>query len=178
MSMNTPVTFFSPTSRAASQFDYTANMPSQAQLAAYSREHFGPDHLEQEELAQEKLTLEKLTLEKLTLEKLSQGRLTETLGKRSCSLTMSTDSPDCSIGSVMPITDRSEMAMRVAKGMSRSRHKKQDGRIVCRLLLDMLKQESTPQPIVRSSRFWLDQVEESGSDGKSKQAEKQFSLSF
>jgi hypothetical protein len=173
MSMNTPVTFFSPTSRAASQFDYTANMPSQAQLAAYSREHFGPDHLEQEELAQEKLTLEKLTLEKL-----SQGRLTETLGKRSCSLTMSTDSPDCSIGSVMPITDRSEMAMRVAKGMSRSRHKKQDGRIVCRLLLDMLKQESTPQPIVRSSRFWLDQVEESGSDGKSKQAEKQFSLSF
>jgi hypothetical protein len=168
MSMNTPVTFFSPTSRAASQFDYTANMPSQAQLAAYSREHFGPDHLEQEELAEEKLTLEKL----------SQGHLTETLDKRSCSLTMSTDSPDCSTGSVMPITDRSEMAMRVAKGMSRSRHKKQDGRIVCRLLLDMLKQESTPQPIVRSSRFWLDQVEESGSDGKSKQAEKQFSLSF
>jgi len=168
MSMNTPVTFFSPTSRAASQFDYTANMPSQAQLAAYSREHFGPDHLEQEELAQEKLTLEKL----------SQGHLTETLDKRSCSLTMSTDSPDCSTGSVMPITDRSEMAMRVAKGMSRSRHKKQDGRIVCRLLLDMLKQESTPKPIVRSSRFWLDQVEESGSDGKSKQAEKQFSLSF
>ena len=183
MSMNTPVTFFSPASRAASQFDYTAIMPSQTQLGSYSRECFGSDNFGQEKLTHEKLSHEKPSHEKLSHEKLSHEKLrqahpSETLDKQSCSLTMPSGSSDCSTGSVMPITDRSAMAMRVAKGMSRSRHKKQDGRIVCRLLLDMLKQESAPQPIVRSSRFWLDQVEESGPNGKSKQAEKQFSLSF
>lgn len=80
--------------------------------------------------------------------------------------------------SVSPIADRSELAMRVAKGMVRSRHKKQDGRIVCRLLLDMLNEDSTVQPIVRSNRFWLDKVDASAASNDSVQAEKQFSLSF
>lgn len=166
MSMNTPVTFFSPLSRAPSQYDYAASMKSQTQLGSYSRERFSQEQLSQEALSQEKIN--------------------GTLDKHACNLTlsskasskMSSESVDCSSGSVSPIADRSELAMRFAKGMARSRHKKQDGRIVCRLLLDMLQQESPSQPVVRSSRFWFDKVDERGTDGKSTQAEKQFSLSF
>lgn len=166
MSMNTPVTFFSPLSRASSQYDHAASMQSQTQLGSYSRERFGQEQLSQEALSQEQIN--------------------GTIDKHACNLTlssktsskMSSESVVCSSGSVSPIADRSELAMRFAKGMVRSRHKKQDGRIVCRLLLDMLQQESPSQPIVRSSRFWFDKVDERGTDGKSTQAEKQFSLSF
>lgn len=188
MSMNTPVTFFSPLSRASSQYDHAASMQSQTQLGSYSRERFGQEQLSQEQLSQEKLSQEAL----------SQEQINGTLDKHACNLTlsskksskkasekssktsskMSSESVVCSSGSVSPIADRSELAMRFAKGMVRSRHKKQDGRIVCRLLLDMLQQESPSQPIVRSSRFWFDKVDERGTDGKSTQAEKQFSLSF
>lgn len=175
MSMNTPVTFFSPLSRASSQYDHAASMQSQTQLGSYSRERFGQEQLSQEKLSQEAL---------------SQEQINGTLDKHACNLTlsskkssktsskMSSESVVCSSGSVSPIADRSELAMRFAKGMVRSRHKKQDGRIVCRLLLDMLQQESPSQPIVRSSRFWFDKIDERGTDGKSTQAEKQFSLSF
>ena len=167
MSMNTPVTFFSPLSRASSQYDHAASMQSQTQLGSYSRERFGQEQLSQEKLSQEAL---------------SQEQINGTLDKHDCNLTlsskMSSESVVCSSGSVSPIADRSELAMRFAKGMVRSRHKKQDGRIVCRLLLDMLQQESPSQPIVRSSRFWFDKVDERGTDGKSRKAEKQFSLSF
>lgn len=166
MSMNTPVTFFSPLSRASSQYDHAASMQSQTQLGSYSRERFGQEQLSQEALSQEQIN--------------------GTIDKHACNLTlssktsskMSSESVVCSSGSVSPIADRSELAMRFAKGMVRSRHKKQDGRIVCRLLLDMLQQESPSQPIVRSSRFWFDKVDERGTDGKSRKAEKQFSLSF
>ena len=188
MSMNTPVTFFSPLSRASSQYDHAASMQSQTQLGSYSRERFSQEQLSQEQLSQEKLSQEAL----------SQEQINGTLDKHACNLTlsskksskkasekssktsskMSSESVVCSSGSVSPIADRSELAMRFAKGMVRSRHKKQDGRIVCRLLLDMLQQESPSQPIVRSSRFWFDKVDERGTDGKSTQAEKQFSLSF
>ena len=180
MSMNTPVTFFSPLSRASSQYDHAASMQSQTQLGSYSRERFGQEQLSQERLSQEKLSQEAL----------SQEQINGTLDKHACNLTlsskkssktsskMSSESVVCSSGSVSPIADRSELAMRFAKGMVRSRHKKQDGRIVCRLLLDMLQQESPSQPIVRSSRFWFDKIDERGTDGKSTQAEKQFSLSF
>ena len=167
MSMNTPVTFFSPLSRASSQYDHAASMQSQTQLGSYSRERFSQEQLSQEQLSQEAL---------------SQKQINGTLDKHDCNLTlsskMSSESVVCSSGSVSPIADRSELAMRFAKGMVRSRHKKQDGRIVCRLLLDMLQQESPSQPIVRSSRFWFDKIDERGTDGKSTQAEKQFSLSF
>ena len=188
MSMNTPVTFFSPLSRASSQYDHAASMQSQTQLGSYSRERFSQEQLSQEQLSQEKLSQEAL----------SQEQINGTLDKHACNLTlsskksskkssekfsktsskMSSESVVCSSGSVSPIADRSELAMRFAKGMVRSRHKKQDGRIVCRLLLDMLQQESPSQPIVRSSRFWFDKIDERGTDGKSTQAEKQFSLSF
>ena len=188
MSMNTPVTFFSPLSRASGQYDHAASMQSQTQLGSYSRERFGQEQLSQEQLSQEKLSQEAL----------SQEQINGTLDKHACNLTlsskksskkasekfsktsskMSSESVVCSSGSVSPIADRSELAMRFAKGMVRSRHKKQDGRIVCRLLLDMLQQESPSQPIVRSSRFWFDKIDERGTDGKSTQAEKQFSLSF
>ena len=180
MSMNTPVTFFSPLSRASSQYDHAASMQSQTQLGSYSRERFSQEQLSQEQLSQEKHSQEAL----------SQEQINGTLDKHACNLTlssktssktsskMSSESVVCSSGSVSPIADRSELAMRFAKGMVRSRHKKQDGRIVCRLLLDMLQQESPSQPIVRSSRFWFDKVDERGTDGKSTQAEKQFSLSF
>jgi hypothetical protein len=178
--MNTPVTFFSPLSRASSQYDHAASMQSQTQLGSYSRERFSQEQLSQEQLSQEKLSQEAL----------SQEQINGTLDKHACNLTlsskkssktsskMSSESVVCSSGSVSPIADRSELAMRFAKGMVRSRHKKQDGRIVCRLLLDMLQQESPSQPIVRSSRFWFDKIDERGTDGKSTQAEKQFSLSF
>ena len=180
MSMNTPVTFFSPLSRASSQYDHAASMQSQTQLGSYSRERFSQEQLSQEQLSQEKHSQEAL----------SQEQINGTLDKHDCNLTlsskmssktsskMSSESVVCSSGSVSPIADRSELAMRFAKGMVRSRHKKQDGRIVCRLLLDMLQQESPSQPIVRSSRFWFDKIDERGTDGKSTQAEKQFSLSF
>ena len=188
MSMNTPVTFFSPLSRASSQYDHAASMQSQTQLGSYSRERFSQEQLSQEQLSQEKLSQEAL----------SQEQINGTLDKHACNLTLSSkksskkssekfsktsskmlsESVVCSSGSVSPIADRSELAMRFAKGMVRSRHKKQDGRIVCRLLLDMLQQESPSQPIVRSSRFWFDKIDERGTDGKSTQAEKQFSLSF
>jgi hypothetical protein len=180
MSMNTPVTFFSPLSRASSQYDHAASMQSQTQLGSYSRERFSQEQLSQEQLSQEKLSQEAL----------SQEQINGTLDKHACNLTlsskkssktsskMSSESVVCSSGSVSPIADRSELAMRFAKGMVRSRHKKQDGRIVCRLLLDMLQQESPSQPIVRSSRFWFDKIDERGTDGKSTHAEKQFSLSF
>lgn len=170
MSMNTPVTFFSPLSRASSQYDHAASMQSQTQLGSYSRERFGQEQLSQEALSQEQIngTLDKHACN-LTL---SSKKSSKTSSK------MSSESVVCSSGSVSPIADRSELAMRFAKGMVRSRHKKQDGRIVCRLLLDMLQQESPSQPIVRSSRFWFDKVDERGTDGKSTQAEKQFSLSF
>ena len=156
MSMNTPVTFFSPLSRASSQYDHAASMQSQTQLGSYSRERFSQEQLSQEKLSQEAL---------------SQEQINGTLDKHACNLTlsskkssktsskMSSESVVCSSGSVSPIADRSELAMRFAKGMVRSRHKKQDGRIVCRLLLDMLQQESPSQPIVRSSRFWFDKVD-------------------
>lgn len=170
MSMNTPVTFYSPSSRASSQYDHAASMQSQTQLGSYSRERFGQEQLSQEALSQEQIngTLDKHACN-LTL---SSKKSSKTSSK------MSSESVVCSSGSVSPIADRSELAMRFAKGMVRSRHKKQDGRIVCRLLLDMLQQESPSQPIVRSSRFWFDKVDERGTDGKSTQAEKQFSLSF
>ena len=183
MSMNTPVTFFSPLSRASSQYDHAASMQSQTQLGSYSRERFGQEQLSQEKLSQEALSQEQIngTLDKhacnLTLSsKKSSKKASEKFSKTSSK--MSSESVVCSSGSVSPIADRSELAMRFAKGMVRSRHKKQDGRIVCRLLLDMLQQESPSQPIVRSSRFWFDKVDERGTDGKSTQAEKQFSLSF
>jgi len=168
--MNTPVTFYSPSSRASSQYDHAASMQSQTQLGSYSRERFGQEQLSQEALSQEQIngTLDKHACN-LTL---SSKKSSKTSSK------MSSESVVCSSGSVSPIADRSELAMRFAKGMVRSRHKKQDGRIVCRLLLDMLQQESPSQPIVRSSRFWFDKVDERGTDGKSTQAEKQFSLSF
>lgn len=170
MSMNTPVTFYSPSSRASSQYDHAASMQSQTQLGSYSRERFGQEQPSQEALSQEQIngTLDKHACN-LTL---SSKKSSKTSSK------MSSESVVCSSGSVSPIADRSELAMRFAKGMVRSRHKKQDGRIVCRLLLDMLQQESPSQPIVRSSRFWFDKVDERGTDGKSTQAEKQFSLSF
>ena len=170
MSMNTPVTFYSPSSRASSQYDHAASMQSQTQLGSYPRERFGQEQLSQEALSQEQIngTLDKHACN-LTL---SSKKSSKTSSK------MSSESVVCSSGSVSPIADRSELAMRFAKGMVRSRHKKQDGRIVCRLLLDMLQQESPSQPIVRSSRFWFDKVDERGTDGKSTQAEKQFSLSF
>jgi len=183
MSMNTPVTFFSPLSRASSQYDHAASMQSQTQLGSYSRERFSQEQLSQEQLSQEALSQEQIngTLDKhacnLTLSsKKSSKKASEKFSKTSSK--MSSESVVCSSGSVSPIADRSELAMRFAKGMVRSRHKKQDGRIVCRLLLDMLQQESPSQPIVRSSRFWFDKVDERGTDGKSTQAEKQFSLSF
>ena len=183
MSMNTPVTFFSPLSRASSQYDHAASMQSQTQLGSYSRERFGQEQLSQEKLSQEALSQEQIngTLDKhacnLTLSsKKSSKKSSKTSSKTSSK--MSSESVVCSSGSVSPIADRSELAMRFAKGMVRSRHKKQDGRIVCRLLLDMLQQESPSQPIVRSSRFWFDKIDERGTDGKSTQAEKQFSLSF
>lgn len=184
MSMNTPVTFFSPLSRASSQYDHAASMQSQTQLGSYSRERFGQEQLSQEQLSQEKLSQEALSQEQIngTLDKhacnltLSSKKSSKTSSKTSSK--MSSESVVCSSGSVSPIADRSELAMRFAKGMVRSRHKKQDGRIVCRLLLDMLQQESPSQPIVRSSRFWFDKIDERGTDGKSTQAEKQFSLSF
>ena len=183
MSMNTPVTFFSPLSRASSQYDHAASMQSQTQLGSYSRERFGQEQLSQEKLSQEALSQEQIngTLDKhacnLTLSsKKSSKKSSEKFSKTSSK--MSSESVVCSSGSVSPIADRSELAMRFAKGMVRSRHKKQDGRIVCRLLLDMLQQESPSQPIVRSSRFWFDKIDERGTDGKSTQAEKQFSLSF
>ena len=170
MSMNTPVTFYSPSSRAFSQYDHAASMQSQTQLGSYSRERFGQEQLSQEALSQEQIngTLDKHACN-LTL---SSKKSSKTSSK------MSSESVVCSSGSVSPIADRSELAMRFAKGMVRSRHKKQDGRIVCRLLLDMLQQESPSQRVVRSSRFWFDKVDERGTDGKSTQAEKQFSLSF
>lgn len=170
MSMNTPVTFYSPSSRASSQYDHAASMQSQTQLGSYSRERFGQEQLSQEALSQEQIngTLDKHACN-LTL---SSKKSSKTSSK------MSSESVVCSSGSVSPIADRSELAMRFAKGMVRSRHKKQDGRIVCRLLLDMLQQESPSQPIVRSSRFWFDKIDERGTDDKSTQAEKQFSLSF
>lgn len=183
MSMNTPVTFFSPLSRASSQYDHAASMQSQTQLGSYSRERFSQEQLSQEKLSQEALSQEQIngTLDKhacnLTLSsKKSSKKASEKFSKTSSK--MSSESVVCSSGSVSPIADRSELAMRFAKGMVRSRHKKQDGRIVCRLLLDMLQQESPSQPIVRSSRFWFDKIDERGTDGKSTQAEKQFSLSF
>lgn len=183
MSMNTPVTFFSPLSRASSQYDHAASMQSQTQLGSYSCERFSQEQLSQEKLSQEALSQEQIngTLDKhacnLTLSsKKSSKKASEKFSKTSSK--MSSESVVCSSGSVSPIADRSELAMRFAKGMVRSRHKKQDGRIVCRLLLDMLQQESPSQPIVRSSRFWFDKVDERGTDGKSAQAEKQFSLSF
>jgi|MEHZ01.5.fsa_nt_MEHZ011565897.1_16 hypothetical protein len=183
MSMNTPVTFFSPLSRASSQYDHAASMQSQTQLGSYSRERFSQEQLSQEQLSQEALSQEQIngTLDKhacnLTLSsKKSSKKASEKSSKTSSK--MSSESVVCSSGSVSPIADRSELAMRFAKGMVRSRHKKQDGRIVCRLLLDMLQQESPSQPIVRSSRFWFDKIDERGTDGKSTQAEKQFSLSF
>ena len=183
MSMNTPVTFFSPLSRASSQYDHAASMQSQTQLGSYSRERFSQEQLSQEQLSQEALSQEQIngTLDKhacnLTLSsKKSSKKASEKFSKTSSK--MSSESAVCSSGSVSPIADRSELAMRFAKGMVRSRHKKQDGRIVCRLLLDMLQQESPSQPIVRSSRFWFDKIDERGTDGKSTQAEKQFSLSF
>ena len=183
MSMNTPVTFFSPLSRASSQYDHAASMQSQTQLGSYSRERFSQEQLSQEQLSQEALSQEQIngTLDKhacnLTLSsKKSSKKSSEKFSKTSSK--MSSESVVCSSGSVSPIADRSELAMRFAKGMVRSRHKKQDGRIVCRLLLDMLQQESPSQPIVRSSRFWFDKIDERGTDGKSTQAEKQFSLSF
>jgi len=168
--MNTPVTFYSPSSRASSQYDHAASMQSQTQLGSYSRERFGQEQLSQEALSQEQIngTLDKHACN-LTL---SSKKSSKTSSK------MSSESVVCSSGSVSPIADRSELAMRFAKGMVRSRHKKQDGRIVCRLLLDMLQQESPSQPIVRSSRFWFDKIDERGTDDKSTQAEKQFSLSF
>jgi len=174
MSMNTPVTFFSPLSRASSQYDHAASMQPQTQLGSYSRERFGQEQLSQEALSQEQIngTLDKHACN-LTL---SSKKSSRTSSKTSSK--MSSESVVCSSGSVSQIADRSELAMRFAKGMVRSRHKKQDGRIVCRLLLDMLQQESPSQPIVRSSRFWFDKVDERGTDGKSTQAEKQFSLSF
>jgi hypothetical protein len=182
MSMNTPVTFFSPLSRASSQYDHAASMQSQTQLGSYSRERFSQEQLSQEQLSQEALSQEQIngTLDKhacnLTLSsKKSSKKASEKSSKTSSK--MSSESVVCSSGSVSPIADRSELAMRFAKGMVRSRHKKQDGRIVCRLLLDMLQQESPSQPIVRSSRFWFDKIDERGTDGKSTQAEKQFSLS-
>ncbi len=183
MSMNTPVTFFSPLSRASSQYDHAASMQSQTQLGSYSRERFSQEQLSQEQLSQEALSQEQIngTLDKhacnLTLSsKKSSKKASEKFSKTSSK--MSSESVVCSSGSVSPIADRSELAMRFAKGMVRSRHKKQDGRIVCRLLLDMLQQESPSQPIVRSSRFWFDKIDERGTDDKSTQAEKQFSLSF
>ena len=174
MSMNTPVTFFSPLSRASSQYDHAASMQSQTQLGSYSRERFGQEQLSQEALSQEQIngTLDKHACNLTLSSKKSSKKSSKTSSK------MSSESVVCSSGSVSPIADRSELAMRFAKGMVRSRHKKQDGRIVCRLLLDMLQQESPSQPIVRSSRFWFDKVDERGTDGKSTQAEKQFSLSF
>lgn len=174
MSMNTPVTFYSPSSRASSQYDHAASMQSQTQLGSYSRERFGQEQLSQEALSQEQIngTLDKHACNLTLSSKKSSKKSSKTSSK------MSSESVVCSSGSVSPIADRSELAMRFAKGMVRSRHKKQDGRIVCRLLLDMLQQESPSQPIVRSSRFWFDKVDERGTDGKSTQAEKQFSLSF
>jgi len=174
MSMNTPVTFFSPLSRASSQYDHAASMQSQTQLGSYSRERFGQEQLSQEALSQEQIngTLDKHACNLTLSSKKSSKKSSKTSSE------MSSESVVCSSGSVSPIADRSELAMRFAKGMVRSRHKKQDGRIVCRLLLDMLQQESPSQPIVRSSRFWFDKVDERGTDGKSTQAEKQFSLSF
>lgn len=174
MSMNTPVTFYSPSSRASSQYDHAASMQSQTQLGSYSRERFGQEQLSQEALSQEQIngTLDKHACNLTLSSKKSSKKSSKTSSK------MSSESVVCSSGSVSPIADRSELAMRFAKGMVRSRHKKQDGRIVCRLLLDMLQQESPSQPIVRSSRFWFDKIDERGTDGKSTQAEKQFSLSF
>ena len=174
MSMNTPVTFYSPSSRASSQYDHAASMQSQTQLGSYSRERLGQEQLSQEALSQEQIngTLDKHACNLTLSSKKSSKKSSKTSSK------MSSESVVCSSGSVSPIADRSELAMRFAKGMVRSRHKKQDGRIVCRLLLDMLQQESPSQPIVRSSRFWFDKVDERGTDGKSTQAEKQFSLSF
>ena len=174
MSMNTPVTFYSPSSRASSQYDHAASMQSQTQLGSYSRERFGQEQLSQEALSQEQIngTLDKHACNLTLSSKKSSKKSSKTSSK------MSSESVVCSSGSVSPIADRSELAMRFAKGMVRSRHKKQDGRIVCRLLLDMLQQESPSQPIVRSSRFWFDKIDERGTDDKSTQAEKQFSLSF
>ena len=97
---------------------------------------------------------------------------------QSCSLALASGSTSQPAEPVSPIADRSELAMRVAKGMVRSRHKKQDGRIVCRLLLDMLSEDSTEQPIVRSNRFWLDKIDTHATSKDSILAEKQFSLSF
>ena len=178
MSMNTPVTFYSPSSRASSQYDHAASMQSQTQLGSYSRERFGQEQLSQEALSQEQIngTLDKHACNLTLSSKKSSKKASEKFSKTSSK--MSSESVVCSSGSVSPIADRSELAMRFAKGMARSRHKKQDGRIVCRLLLDMLQQESPSQPIVRSSRFWFDKIDERGTDGKSTQAEKQFSLSF
>lgn len=178
MSMNTPVTFFSPLSRASSQYDHAASMQSQTQLGSYSRERFSQEQLSQEALSQEQIngTLDKHACNLTLSSKKSSKKASEKSSKTSSK--MSSESVVCSSGSVSPIADRSELAMRFAKGMVRSRHKKQDGRIVCRLLLDMLQQESPSQPIVRSSRFWFDKIDERGTDGKSTQAEKQFSLSF
>ena len=56
MSMNTPVTFFSPLSRASSQYDHAASMQSQTQLGSYSRERFG-----QEQPSQEAQIIQQLT---------------------------------------------------------------------------------------------------------------------
>ena len=115
MSMNTPVTFFSPLSRASSQYDHAASMQSQTQLGSYSRERFGQEQLSQEALSQEQIngTLDKHACN-LTL---SSKKSSKTSSK------MSSESVVCSSGSVSPIADRSELAMRFAKGMVRSRHK-------------------------------------------------------
>ncbi len=74
MSMNTPVTFFSPLSRASSQYDHAASMQSQTQLGSYSRERFGQEQLSQEKLSQEAL---------------SQEQINGTLDKHACNLTLS-----------------------------------------------------------------------------------------
>ncbi|MEJ6705922.1 MAG: hypothetical protein QNL15_17190, partial [Pseudomonadales bacterium] len=115
MSMNTPVTFFSPLSRASSQYDHAASMQSQTQLGSYSRERFGQEQLSQERLSQEKLSQEAL----------SQEQINGTLDKHDCNLTlsskksfkkasetssktsfkMSSESVVCSSGSVSPIAD-------------------------------------------------------------------------
>ncbi|MEZ7958117.1 MAG: hypothetical protein QMC01_00160, partial [Pseudomonadales bacterium] len=79
MSMNTPVTFFSPLSRASSQYDHAASMQSQTQLGSYSRERFSQEQLSQEQLSQEKLSQEAL----------SQEQINGTLDKHACNLTLS-----------------------------------------------------------------------------------------
>ena len=60
MSMNTPVTFFSPLSRASSQYDHAASMQSQTQLGSYSRERFSQEQLSKNSLVKKSLVKKRL----------------------------------------------------------------------------------------------------------------------